>query len=137
MSILEEPLAWAIEAATALRSASACSLVAREGPWSALIFPSTRNRNRANHPEFGKHLRTWPTGRNTILKQNSRSLKIYMDFILDGAPKAPPRNLKGTSEAPLRHLLGTSKAPLDPLGHLLGTSKALLEHLLGHLYGTS
>ena len=61
MSTLEESLAWAIDAATALRSASASSLPAREGPCNAHFFPSTRNSNRANHPGFGKDLRTWPT----------------------------------------------------------------------------
>ena len=65
MSTLAESRACPMQEATALRSASASSLPARGGPWNAHVFPSTRNRNRANHPEFGKVLRTSPTGRET------------------------------------------------------------------------
>ena len=66
---------------------------------------------------------------NYDLKQNSKSLKIYIDFILYGNPKAPRENLSGTAEEHLRNLLGTFKAPQDPLGHLLGTWKEPLKHL--------
>ena len=62
------------------------------------------DRNRVNHPEFGSHLRTWPTGRNTMstncdLNQKSQSLKSYMDMdsVLYGTPKAPQKHLQGTS----------------------------------------
>ena len=43
---------------------------------------------------------------NYDLKQNSKSLKIYMDMdsVLYGTPKALLKHLKGTSEAPLRML---------------------------------
>ena len=61
MSTLEDGVACAMDAATALRSDSASSLPARGGPWNTHDSPSTLNLNRTNHPGFGQFLRTVPS----------------------------------------------------------------------------